>query len=73
MTWRQARCRVGAPGSGTVHLGSAEHPYLLLHKVAGQREIVEWLLTPQEHGFQKRFSVAFAPEAVPHDEDAPST
>ena len=44
-----------ATGKGQVHLGSEHHPYLFLHKVAGQREIIEYIVQPITHGFHKRF------------------
>ncbi|CAJ1393084.1 unnamed protein product [Effrenium voratum] len=41
------------------------HPYLFLHKVAGQTEIIEFIAQPVAHGFNKRFNLVFAPERSP--------
>jgi len=54
-----------ATGKGQIHLGSKHHPYLFLHKVAGQTEIIEWVAQPVAHGFNKRFSLVFAPDYAP--------
>ena len=54
-----------ATGKGQVHLGSSHHPYLCLHKVAGQTEIIEYIAQPVTHGFNKRFNLVFAPDHSP--------
>ena len=51
-----------ATGKGQVHLGSEHHPYLFLHKVAGQTEIIEYIVQPVTHGFHKRFNLVFQME-----------
>ncbi len=48
-----------ATGRGQVHLGSENHPYLFLHKVAGQTEIIEYIAQPVTNGFHKRFNLVF--------------
>ena len=67
----QSECDDAATGCGVAHIGSERHPYLILHKVSGQQEVVESILKPVAHGFQKRFWVAFAPRGLPHDESQP--
>lgn len=58
-----------ATGKGQVHLGSTHHPYLFLHKVAGQTEIIEFIAQPVTHGFNKRFNLVFAPEHAPESSE----
>ena len=60
-----------ATGEGRVHLGSKEHPYLLLQKLSGQQEIMEWLLMPRPNGWQKRHTVVFGPKGVKRDDRQP--
>ena len=61
-----------ATGKGQIHLGSKHHPYLFLHKVAGQTEIIEWVAQPVAHGFNKRFSLVFAPDHAAESEQVHS-
>ena len=60
-----------ATGEGKIHLGADTHPYVMLHKVNGQSELIEYLMQPVGHGFQKRFWVVFAPLGVERDESIP--
>lgn len=81
------------------HLGDADHPYLMLHKISGQQdrstlfdvaiytiylvcvnpkplptclqEVIDTILKPATHGFQKRFWFAVTPKGLQHDDSAP--
>ena len=58
--YTQSECDDACTATGEAHLGSEQHPYVVLHKVSGQQEVIESILRPVAHGFQKRFWVAFA-------------
>ena len=69
--WTQSESDDVLTGDGTIHLGAAFHPYLLLHKVNGQQEIQEYICKPESHGFQKRFDLVFAPKGIKRVDDMP--
>ena len=59
-----------ATGAGSVHLGAADHPYSLMHKVAGQNRIATKICRPGCTGFSKRLAVVFGPKGSADDPEA---
>ena len=64
-TFTQCEADRVATGHGRMVLEN----YAFLFKVWGQREIVEWILTPQVHGFQKRMGIAWEFDDLEPDPD----
>lgn len=71
-TWTQAECDNNATGHGHITLGTGDLRYSFCLKLAGQPEVIEHLLIPQVHGFQKRVTFVMVPDNVEQREGLPS-
>ena len=56
-TYTQGEPDDSITGQGVMHW----HGYAFQHKVAGHPEVIEYIMRPAAHGFQKRFHVTFTP------------